>query len=456
MTLSTLANDTVRPLYKVLGPTVQMKNLYCIILVVFLHFHWSYGFVVYFYLNAEQQHSLDVKLYHRGGQLPSQFLKNDVLVCGENLEGECSGLRNANGGSILKVYTGDCFFDRIDVNVSIPEFEAKDVIIRDNNQEKILWKSIFQTEHHQKEKNNAKSGNFFSLDVGASLLPYTTKHNIKRVIFPKGGTVLVNFNNVIGTPCFWCLVEQGLWEPVTFQVFREHIKSTTLVLDIGSWIGPTSLFAANLAHTVVAFEPDHIAYNQLRSNVDLNPHLNIHTLNKCVSNKHEFITMNSRELGNSMSMVSRNFENTNIIDISNMNEASEVLNENKIMCLSFNDAVKQLVSFSNITLSSTSKADQHFFVKIDTEGDERYIFPAMKEWIIQTKPVVFVSMHQFLVTFTTLELIAMVETFKQCGHLVEILDNDNNSDQRRTMIPVDTSTLLPELLCIGCDYLCTF
>ena len=185
-----------------------------------------------------------------------------------------------------------------------------------------------------------------------------TKHNIKRVIFPKGGAVLVNFNNVIGTPCFWCLVEHGLWEPVTFQMFRKHIQSTTLVLDIGSWIGPTSLFAANLAHTVLAFEPDHIAYNQLRSNVDLNPHLNIHTLNKCVSNKHEFITMNSLELGNSMSMVSRNFGNTNIIDLSNMNEAGEIINEKKIMCLSFNDAVTQLVSFSNTTLSSTSKTGQ--------------------------------------------------------------------------------------------------
>ena len=125
------------------------------------------------------------------------------------------------------------------------------------------------------------------------------------------------------------------------------------------------------------------------------------------------------------------------------------INEKKIMCLSFNDAVTQLVSFSNTTLSSTSKTGQHFFVKIDTEGDERYIFPAMKEWIIQAKPVVFVSMHQHLVTFTTLELIAMVQSFKQCGHLVEILEDG-------TIVPVDTSTILPELLCIDCDYLCTF
>ena len=425
--------------------TMKSLCMYCIILFVVLHFHRSYGFVVYVYLNAKQQHTLDITLYHCGGHLPAKFLKNDVLVCGDNLEGECSGLRNANGGSIVKVYTGDCFFDRVDVNISIPEFEAKDVIIWDNNEGKILWKSSLQPE----QSNNEKSGNVVSLDVGASLLPYTTKHNIKRVIFPKGGAVLVNFNNVIGTPCFWCLVEHGLWEPVTFQMFRKHIQSTTLVLDIGGWIGPTSLFAANLAHTVLAFEPDHIAYNQLRSNVDLNPHLNIHTLNKCVSNKHEFITMNSLELGNSMSMVSRNFGNTNIIDLSNMNEAGEIINEKKIMCLSFNDAVTQLVSFSNTTLSSTSKTDQNFFVKIDTEGDERYIFPAMKEWIIQAKPVVFVSMHQHLVTFTTLELIAMVQSFKQCGHLVEILEDG-------TIVPVDTSTILPELLCIDCDYLCTF
>ena len=72
---------------------------------------------------------------------------------------------------------------------------------------------------------------------------------------------------------FWDRVDAGTWEPTTFQVFDREIDAQTTVLDFGAWIGPTTLYAAARARRVIAFEPDPIAANHLRSNIAINPEL---------------------------------------------------------------------------------------------------------------------------------------------------------------------------------------
>jgi FkbM family methyltransferase len=69
---------------------------------------------------------------------------------------------------------------------------------------------------------------------------------------------------------FWTNVIEGIWEPETFDVFDAHITPETLMLDIGAWIGPTALYAAQKAARVVAFEPDPVAFEQLGRNLELN------------------------------------------------------------------------------------------------------------------------------------------------------------------------------------------
>lgn len=70
---------------------------------------------------------------------------------------------------------------------------------------------------------------------------------------------------------FWDRVARGTWEPQTFQVLDRHLDPSRAYIDIGAWIGPTTLYAARTAARVSAFEPDPIAFAELSANVAANP-----------------------------------------------------------------------------------------------------------------------------------------------------------------------------------------
>jgi predicted O-methyltransferase YrrM len=72
---------------------------------------------------------------------------------------------------------------------------------------------------------------------------------------------------------FWDRYEAVAWEPETLSILRAHLDGRTTFVDIGSWIGPTTLFAAAHARRVIALEPDPVALRQLRRNISLNPEL---------------------------------------------------------------------------------------------------------------------------------------------------------------------------------------
>ncbi len=74
-------------------------------------------------------------------------------------------------------------------------------------------------------------------------------------------------------PTFWERVENGAWEPGTLAVMDRHVGPATLFVDLGAWVGPTTLYAAALGATVVAVEADPAALDQLRRNLAVNPYL---------------------------------------------------------------------------------------------------------------------------------------------------------------------------------------
>src|SRR5258708_34817363 len=66
---------------------------------------------------------------------------------------------------------------------------------------------------------------------------------------------------------FWGWFDSGVWEPETFEIFDSYVTPDTFFLDIGSWIGPTALYAASKARRVICLEPDPIAAAKLRCNI---------------------------------------------------------------------------------------------------------------------------------------------------------------------------------------------
>jgi FkbM family methyltransferase len=84
---------------------------------------------------------------------------------------------------------------------------------------------------------------------------------------------------------FWNRVTAGHWEPQTFEVFRRFLLPNSTCIDVGAWIGPMALYAAQLASHVHAIEPDPIAFAELTANTAANPLLRdrITLHNQCIS-----------------------------------------------------------------------------------------------------------------------------------------------------------------------------
>ncbi|WP_147822030.1 FkbM family methyltransferase [Salidesulfovibrio onnuriiensis] len=166
---------------------------------------------------------------------------------------------------------------------------------------------------------------------------------------------------------FWDLVEQGRWEPATFEAFERYIRPGCAFADIGAWIGSTALFAAHIASEVHAFEPDPAAFATLTANLDLNPELapRIRAINAAVA-----------DFEGELPMAAPGRQG--------MSETSSLLaGAGETFTAPALDAAKL---FAN-GLSHVE------FVKMDIEGGEYATIPAMKQFLEDRKPVVLLSLH---------------------------------------------------------------
>ncbi len=80
---------------------------------------------------------------------------------------------------------------------------------------------------------------------------------------------------------FWKDINRGVWEPETFDVIDRFVSKNDVVLDVGCWAGPITLYLAAKGAAVFALDPDPVAFSELESNIKLNPALqkNIQSFN---------------------------------------------------------------------------------------------------------------------------------------------------------------------------------
>jgi predicted RNA methylase len=70
---------------------------------------------------------------------------------------------------------------------------------------------------------------------------------------------------------YWKHINSIDLEPHTITIFDKFISENATVLDIGSWSGLLTLYAAKAAKKVHALDPDPVCFNELETNISLNP-----------------------------------------------------------------------------------------------------------------------------------------------------------------------------------------
>ena len=169
-------------------------------------------------------------------------------------------------------------------------------------------------------------------------------------------------------PTFWDKVEDGRWEPETLSLIDQQITPGTTFLDLGAWVGPTALYAAARGARVIALEADPVALAQLHRNLAVNPALapRIEVLARAVHAVEGRVAFGARRKpGDSMSSV----------------------------FIASGAATWIADTITPLALSAKIESGGRLFIKMDIEGGEYELLPAMRPLIDRPDCRVLVSFH---------------------------------------------------------------
>jgi FkbM family methyltransferase len=158
------------------------------------------------------------------------------------------------------------------------------------------------------------------------------------------------------------------WEEDTYRILWKYLDADHSYIDIGAWIGPTVLFAAQTAKKTYAIEPDPYAFKELEKNVSLNPTLKqkISLHEKCINVSSGKVRFGSPSMGGDTisSLRFGDSENAWVVE-----------------GISFDDFVKENSIFDcNL-------------IKMDIEGAEAMIIPTMSSYLEKYKQTLHLSIH---------------------------------------------------------------
>ncbi|SDW43423.1 methyltransferase, FkbM family [Marininema mesophilum] len=166
----------------------------------------------------------------------------------------------------------------------------------------------------------------------------------------------------------WNDIHRNNWEEYTFDIFDRFLSSDHTYLDIGAWIGPTVLYAAQIAKHVYAVEPDPVAFGELTTNFSLNSAISsrITLINSALSTKTGMTHLYSRHsFGDSVSSLIPTISDQSCI----------------VECITIADLIRKY-SIKDLN-----------FVKIDIEGGEYLLIPHLREFLETEKPTLYLSLH---------------------------------------------------------------
>lgn len=170
---------------------------------------------------------------------------------------------------------------------------------------------------------------------------------------------------------YWSLINSRDWEPHTFGIYNAFVTKDSNVLDIGAWSGVLTLYAAKIAKHVIALDPDPICFDELNTNVNLNPNIafKIKTYKVAISDKKEIIKLSARDTygASSSSILERKRDKQNSLTLETI-------------------SLNEFLESENI---------QHIdFIKMDVEGAEFKILPSIGKALKKLNhPTLFISFH---------------------------------------------------------------
>lgn len=167
---------------------------------------------------------------------------------------------------------------------------------------------------------------------------------------------------------FWDSVDAGEWEINTLNAIEAILAPGDIYIDIGAWIGPTVLHAARIASSVIAYEPDPVAADELRLNLQLNKLTNVEVRQLALFDRNGVMPFGGGSHKNLGESVSSLVYGQHCIEV----PVRDAFEESK---------------------SDVFRACK--LIKIDVEGAEYRLIPRLGEYIRDVRPALLLSVHSY-------------------------------------------------------------
>jgi FkbM family methyltransferase len=181
--------------------------------------------------------------------------------------------------------------------------------------------------------------------------------------------------NIICLDWFLSIFHNGRWEPETFEVFEYAKDSNKAAVDIGSWIGPTSIWLSNNFKHVISIEPDVVAFEALEQNLKNSGCHNVDTINRPCYKEETDVVFGTNEF-------KKDYPDSFLGASTSQIKSSQVSPEDRLQKTITLGHLKNYSCFHDIG-----------FVKVDIEGGEENILEDLFEYANTYKWKLYVSFH---------------------------------------------------------------
>lgn len=210
-------------------------------------------------------------------------------------------------------------------------------------------------------------------------------------------------------------IQNGDWEEETFIILEKYATKGKVYVDVGAWIGPTVLFAAKLYEKVVCFEADPIALLTLEYNLLINDFEHVILEKKALADHNGTLKFGGNwEMGNSESTLLVN-------DASFLSESTTEGQRG-----TYKSRTENIVEVDAITIETTITkhnidTKRIALIKMDIEGGEYIVIPAMENFLNSYTPNFYLSLHfGYLLEFQIKRILDILfEIYNRCYTIID-------------------------------------
>ena len=226
---------------------------------------------------------------------------------------------------------------------------------------------------------------------------------------------------------FWTARFGNDWELDTFRCLDEFLRADAIYLDIGAWVGPTVLYAADRCREVVCLEPDPVAHEALRRNIAANPEINnVSVINAALgSDDGPVLIGGNGDLGNSESTIL--VEDQTYVGKQSVLSRKSNPGKNRDWRAGPTTTAQMI---SPRTLFARYRNDELALVKMDIEGGEKIALPPLVEFLRHYRSVLLLSIHWVYLDETEVS-----------GVINHVYDAYSHVLDARDRLPVDRSSI---------------